>query len=267
MVNLNNRIKSPLRYVGGKSRAVSIILNLIPEDIKSVISPFFGGGSVELALVSTRNVKVKGFDVFRPLTTFWNVLLKHPHKLERAVLNYYPLNKNEFYLLQKILPYLKDELQMATIYYVLNRCSFSGTTLRGGMVLGHDRFTHTGINKIGRFKVDGLSVNNLDFKQSIQNNNQHFMYLDPPYDNSLTLYGKDRRTHLDFDHLTLSLLLKESNNWLLSYNDCEYIRHLYKGLRYVKPFWHYGAGKNKLSNELLIFSRNYNKAISVDGVL
>lgn len=35
--------RSPLRYPGGKSRAVSMILPHIPEGTEKVCSPFFGG--------------------------------------------------------------------------------------------------------------------------------------------------------------------------------------------------------------------------------
>ncbi|MCR2102534.1 DNA adenine methylase, partial [Campylobacter upsaliensis] len=36
--------KSPLRYGGGKSLAVGLILEQIPSDTKRLISPFIGGG-------------------------------------------------------------------------------------------------------------------------------------------------------------------------------------------------------------------------------
>ena len=40
-------IKSPLRYPGGKSRAIKIISDLIPT-FKEIREPFVGGGSVFL---------------------------------------------------------------------------------------------------------------------------------------------------------------------------------------------------------------------------
>ncbi len=58
--------KTPLRYPGGKSRAVKHILPLIPEDCEELCSPFLGGGSVELA-VAGRGTPVHAYDVFEPL--------------------------------------------------------------------------------------------------------------------------------------------------------------------------------------------------------
>ena len=42
--------KSPLRYPGGKSRALKQILPLIPVNISEFREPFVGGGSVFFAI-------------------------------------------------------------------------------------------------------------------------------------------------------------------------------------------------------------------------
>lgn len=39
---------SPLRYAGGKSLAVGHILEYLPDNLNKVVSPFIGGGSVEV---------------------------------------------------------------------------------------------------------------------------------------------------------------------------------------------------------------------------
>src|SRR3972149_10614488 len=40
---------TPIRYAGGKSLAVGLIIERIPNGVQRVISPFLGGGSVEVA--------------------------------------------------------------------------------------------------------------------------------------------------------------------------------------------------------------------------
>ncbi|MDY5615608.1 MAG: DNA adenine methylase, partial [Helicobacter sp.] len=50
--------KSPLRYGGGKSLAVGLILEQIPSDTKRLISPFIGGGSVEVATALELDIEV-----------------------------------------------------------------------------------------------------------------------------------------------------------------------------------------------------------------
>jgi DNA adenine methylase len=44
-----NPIVSPLRYPGGKSRAVKTIIPLMPKNYAEFREPFVGGGSVFLA--------------------------------------------------------------------------------------------------------------------------------------------------------------------------------------------------------------------------
>lgn len=76
--------KSPLRYPGGKTRAIKTLDSLLPEGFhssqKRVLAPFFGGGSFELFLTSHRH-QVAGADCFRQLVLFWQQLLNAPELL------------------------------------------------------------------------------------------------------------------------------------------------------------------------------------------
>ena len=49
-------IYSLLRYPGGKTRAVKQIQQYIPKGIDKLCSPFFGGGSLEIALMSADEI-------------------------------------------------------------------------------------------------------------------------------------------------------------------------------------------------------------------
>jgi len=69
-------IKSPLRYPGGKSRAINIIANLIP-DFEEFREPFVGGGSV--FIYAKQKFKDKKFwinDLYFDLYKFWEVSQK-----------------------------------------------------------------------------------------------------------------------------------------------------------------------------------------------
>ena len=65
--------KSPLRYPGGKSRAVKQVLALLPRGLDLLCSPFLGGASIELACAG-RGIAVRGYDSFQPLVAFWQCL-------------------------------------------------------------------------------------------------------------------------------------------------------------------------------------------------
>jgi DNA adenine methylase len=179
--------RSPLRYPGGKNRAIREICAFIPTSEKILCSPFIGGGSVELTC--TVRMEVRGYDIFSPLVDFWNILLQDANLLADKVTSYYPLSKERFYNLQKKYLNLDNTLERAAAFYVLNRSSFSGTTLSGGMSPNHPRFTLSAIERLRQFKIHNLKVEKADFQDSIINNPNAFLYLDPPYLNGQNLYG------------------------------------------------------------------------------
>jgi DNA adenine methylase len=246
--------RSPLRYPGGKTRAVKSIYSFIPSRVKKLCSPFLGGASIELAC-STRMI-VYGSDIFEPLISFWKVLIKYPNALVEKVNQYYPLSKTRFYHLQKNYLKLEDEVERAAAFFVLNRSSFSGTTLSGGMSPGHPRFTESAIDRLRNFKANNLIVECCDFKTSINKHKDAFLYLDPPYMNNQNLYGIKGNTHKGFNHYELAELLYSRDQWIMSYNDCHTIRSLYKNYTILSVQWVYGMSKNKKSNEVLILSRD-----------
>ena len=246
--------RSPLRYPGGKSRAVSAICSYIPENERILCSPFLGGASVELAC--TLKMEVKGYDIFGPLVCFWQELIKNPNQLADCVARYYPLSRNKFYDLQKHYVSLSNKLERAAAFYVLNRSSYSGTTLSGGISPGHPRFTRSSIERLRNFKVNNFEIECTDFRNAIAKNTDAFLYLDPPYANRQSLYGLKGDTHRGFDHQTLADILHQRGRWIMSYNDCQLIRELYEDYPILSIDWSYGMSKNKQSNEILILSKD-----------
>ncbi|MBX3242794.1 MAG: DNA adenine methylase [Chitinophagaceae bacterium] len=249
----NFTARSPLRYPGGKTRAVEYISRFFPKHLNSLLSPFFGGGSIELS-AAARGVKVYGYDVFPPLVEFWQSLVKQPDELADMVARYFPLSKENFYRLQQVQTGFRSKLERAAVYYVLNRSSFSGSTLSGGMSPGHPRFTESAIQRLREFYNPNIDVRKADFKRSLTDHPDMFAYIDPPYLIKNALYGKKGNTHRDFDHEGLTRLLKARENWILSYNDCDDIRDLYAGYPTITPTWKYGMSNDKSSREILIFS-------------
>ena len=256
-------IKSPLRYPGGKSKAVKAILPLFPANVDKVISPFLGGGSVELALVE-KGVRVVGSDSFRPLMEFWWCLQYHPKTLADRVAELYPLSKEQFYELQRNYKQrIEDKrelcLGMATMFYVLNRSSFDGTTLSGGCSKPSARFTQSSIDRIRNWtqlKDFDVRWGANDFRDILQfYRDDYFIFADPPYFlKQNNLYGVNGSHHKTFDHKALYDILSKRDGWILCYNDCPTIREMYGKYRIVEPHWNYGMGNNKKSRELLILN-------------
>ena len=248
--------RSLLRYPGGKTRGVDFITQFFPKHLDKLLSPFLGGGSIELA-VAAKGTKVYGYDVFSPLVEFWQCVVQKPEELAKVVENYLPLSKDSFYELQKTQTKFKTKIQRAAVFYVLNRSSFSGSTLSGGMSPGHPRFTPSAIERLRNFYNPNIIIAKKDFKLSLAGYPHTFAYLDPPYLIGSSLYGRKGDTHKGFDHEGLSEQLKKREHWILSYNDCEPIREMYEGFHILTPNWKYGMSNDKSSKEVLIFSKNF----------
>ncbi len=273
-------MKSPLRYPGGKSRAAKLIAEFVPNSEISLCSPFFGGGSIEI-LLHKKGLNIKGYDLFPQLVWFWKALLDEPHELadlcdslRKENKEFVIQNKNsskevrglfkeDFKVYQSFLRDATDySLINAAMFYAVNRSSFSGETLSGGYSkkAAYARFTDSSIQKVRDFQAENLTVECEDFKTSIPKNSESFLYCDPPYalEDSF-LYGDSGSMHKGFDHQGLYELLSKRDRWLLSYNNSEKIRELYKGYKIVELDWKYGmknVGGTKMgaSSEILIIN-------------
>lgn len=266
MIHITHKRVPFIGYPGGKVRARKTICQYIPSNIKTLVSPFVGGGAVELA-VAQEGIKVLGYDVFEPLVNLWQCMIQDCDKVVDSALQYYPVTRESFKILKSgLISETEYDLnyEAAGILVLLHRYSFGQLGLSGGYVKRH-RNTLAEIENMRKFNNSNLQVQHMDFKESIQNNKNHFMYLDPPYAVNNTYYGIKGSTHKGFDHQTLADLLHTTDRWILSYNNCDYIDNLYEGYTKTYPKWQYSIGKDLRkdnSNEVLILSHEiaeYNK--------
>jgi DNA adenine methylase len=162
--------------------------------------------------------------------------------------------------------------EAAAQYYIVNRTSFSGATTSGGWSskASWARLTQRTLDNLAQFKIDNFIVKRADFKDAIAAHPDAALYLDPPYclnkeksrtqGDRETLYGADGDHHGGFDHEGLADILKERSKWVLSYNNCDYVRNLYNGYKILEVEWTYGmknVGSDKMgeSSELLIVNK------------
>lgn len=259
--------RSPLRYPGGKQRAAKRIADLFPSDQPlRIASPFFGGGSVELELAS-RGHTIIGSDFFAPVAAFWQQLKSNRDDLHAMAMDFVPdMDKETFYQLQSD---LRAELakpkpcfkKLAWLFFVINRSSFSGATLSGGMATG-DRFNANAVNRLLPVDLSNIEVRHGDYwNQLFDRKRRRFrfdaVYADPPYCLEVSkLYGDQGSTHESFDHERFA----KHMNWcseqgakvVISYNDCPTVRELFAGWNFRDISWKYGMNASKQSNEILI---------------
>jgi len=251
-------MKSPLRYPGGKTRAVNIIKkyadNYFPGR-NTILSPFFGGGSFEIAMKNI-GYRIYANDLFFPLYTFWTVIKHRVNDVVEIVKNEMPITKEKFLKLRKNIMEINDTEQAAS-YYIINRCSFSGSTFCGGYSAqsATGRLNESSLHNLSNVKLEGIEFSNMDccdFLQKHPENSNTFVYADPPYYIKTYIYGKDGDLHETFDHVKFAETIKKRSDWIISYNDCEYIRQLYAGCRIFVESWSYGMNASKASSEIII---------------
>ncbi len=230
-------IKSPLRYPGGKSRAVDLIASLIPV-FDEFREPFLGGGSIFIYL--KQKFPGKNFwvnDLYLELFKFWEMsqkdvdaVIEKVYKWKKQFAEGKELHK---YLVNNISQF--NDLEKAAAFFIFNRITFSGTTESGGYSEQsfRGRFTESSIHRLQKIGavINGTKITNLDFQKVIEQDGKNvFIFLDPPYHSATksALYGKNGNLHKGFDHVRFAETMKKcKHNWLITYDDSEYIRKLF----------------------------------------
>ncbi len=278
-------IASPLRYAGGKTLAVGLIVELIPSNIKRLISPFLGGGSIEIAVAKELEIPVIAFDIFDILMNYWDVQLHNPEALYKKLKKFEPTRegfKEAKIILKKHWKKEKklNKLDLAAYYFYNSNTSYGPHFLGwpSSVYLQDIRYQKM-IKKVRDFRAPKLEVGCDIFENVIPKYNNDFLYLDPPYyldGDSKTFIGMYPHRnfpihHKGFKHELLRDLLKShKGGFILSYNDCSIIREWYKDYDMIAPKWQYTfsqgdtrIGENRLrdnngshikkSHELLIW--------------
>jgi DNA adenine methylase len=246
------------------------------DDIDYVVSPFFGGGSFEFHLQNAHDVILLVNDKFTPLTVFWRVLKKRADELADAVEDMRPVSKEDFVDYRTRIMSEPDSLTQASMYFVINRCSFSGATLSGGFSqeASNKRLTDNSVHTLRSMDMSRTYIHNRDYQDFLEHictrltphaRSRTLIFLDPPYDLGKSgdrLYGKNGDMHEGFDHVALrdtlvgltELAELAGLRWVMTYNDNDYIRELYADYTILDVSWSYGMNASKKSSEMVILN-------------
>jgi len=264
-------VGSPLRYAGGKSLAVGLIVELLPNNIKKIVSPFFGGGSVEIACALDLGLPVIGYDIFNILINYWDIQIRKPQELYDRLQKFNP-TREEFKKVKDIIKLhwdnkekIKSTYDLAALFYFNHNTSYGPHFLGwpSSVYLQKERYQKM-IEKVRNFKVDNMKVKRASFEEIMPKHKDDFLYCDPPYyigENSKMFRGiYPMRNipvhHKNFPHEALRNLLKNhKGGFILSYNNCPIIKEYYKEFQQSFPSWQYTMGqgetrigKNRIEN-------------------
>jgi len=252
-------VKSPLRYPGGKSKAINQILPLITNDFSEFREPFVGGGSVFIAVKQCikHNAIFKINDLNYDLYCFWiyvknNVfdLVEEISRIKknttdgRALFKFYTENGRQW-----------TDFERAVRFFVLNRITFSGTVDSGGysQQAFERRFTQSSIDRIRSLSpiLKDVQIFHGDYEELLfQEGENVFIFLDPPYlePTKSRLYGKRGFLHTSFDHERFAENMRKCNHkWLITYDDNPEIRDLFDFANIYE--WELQYGMNNYKQE------------------
>lgn len=247
-------IKPFLKWAGGKSQLLPVILPLIPEKIDTYYEPFVGGGAVLFAL-QPKNAIVS--DKNWRLINCYEVIQSDPEALIQKIQALGESDK-ETYKTQKALINSKTawkvpEVDLAAAFIYLNKTCYNGlyrVNKKGEFNTPFGDYKNPtivdpeSIRDTSRY----LSTNNIilrhgDFLLYIERTGiapNDFVYFDPPYapssDTSFANYesgGFDDDNHRRL-RAACSALTRKGVKWMQSNSDTPFIRELYKGYRMIE---------------------------------
>lgn len=253
-------MNSIISWVGGKKALRPLIYQRMPREFGRYIEVFGGGGWVLFGKPPDTGMEVYN-DFNSDLANLFRCVKERPMALLKE-LNFLPLNgRDEFIVLKKYLEkdefkneYLREELELAQNYllptqyeeiktiltenaamndvkraaafFKLIRYSYgSGCTSYGCQPFDIRKTFH--LIWQGSRRLKDTVIENKDFEALIRqyDRSNTFFYCDPPYFETeghyAVVFGKE-------DHVRLrDTLAACQGKWLVSYNDCGYIRELY----------------------------------------
>ena len=228
------KLKTPLRYPGGKSRAVPKLLQWLPSrEITEYREPFLGGGSmaIEMTRRLPEEIPIWVNDLYEPLYNFWVQLRDNGDYLHRELMrakNFHPDEETAKKLFLDAKEQLNedntDPKDRAVLFYIINKCSFSGLTESSSFskAASNSNFSIRGIERLPEYSelIQRWKITNVSYEELVSDETLTFIYADPPYDIKDALYGHKGDKHRGFDHAKFADTMDKCLcNVMISYNN------------------------------------------------
>lgn len=217
-----------ISWIGGKKLLRKKILETFPEQgtFHSYIEVFGGAGWILFS--SEKHAKMEVYnDRNGNLVNLFRCVKYHPQELQRE-LEFILMSREQFFDAKDQMETRGlTDIQRAARFYILIKESF-GSEMRTFGVRPKDMANAIEyISEVSK-RLRMVVIENQDFERILKtyDKQESFFYLDPPYYQTEKYY---KEKFLPEDHIRLKKKLKElKGKFLLSYNDCPYIRELYK---------------------------------------
>ena len=241
-------LKTPLRYPGGKSKAIKTLSPWFPKIISEYREPFIGGGSIAIEVTkSNPDIPVWINDLYVPLYNFWVQLRDRGEELSERVReekqrtldagekDKVTASAKELFNRYKAEIDTYDDFEKAVAFFIMNKCSFSGLTENStfSQSASNSNFSLVGADKLAQFSklIKNWKITNVDYSEVMKAHGSRdtFIFLAPPYDIKDFLYGKNREMHKKFDHERFADDVYICvHKFMITYNVNDRLKELYK---------------------------------------
>lgn len=246
-------IRPPFPYFGGKQKARRNIFRCFPQGIDLMVSPFLGGGSVELYTAS-RGIQVKAFDKFPPLCRLWQTLLRDAGAVAAMQRERYPYDPA---FLKSIIQNgtnamdIEDDVEASSIIWSMSHQAYAGMFMNSTYFDTKTKKTSKTVKACASIEYfnadrwddwgnDNLTVGCQSWELTLEQYPDAFLYVDPPYVGNEKYYGQNKNKDF-FDHVALAEALRNHNNgWVLSYVEHPIVDELYSDFEVLRPRWAQG---------------------------
>lgn len=182
-------MKSPLNYLGGKSRLADRIVSIIPPDHLCYCEAFCGASWVLFAKNPSKCEVINDMD--NDLVTFWRVIQNHLEEFLRYF-KYAITSRRIFELESMKNPQTLTDIQKAVRYFYLQKLGFGGKVFDrtfGTSATGPARLNLSNIEERlleVHWRLSRVTVEHLDACECIRRYDRPttVFYLDPPYWNT-----------------------------------------------------------------------------------
>jgi DNA adenine methylase len=213
-------------WIGGKKLLRNEIVKRFPEKIDRYIEVCGGAAWVLFHKDKHANIEIYN-DVNGNLVNLYKCIKYHCPELQRELS--FVLNSREMFEDFKAQYNIRGmtEIQKAARFFMLLKISYGSNGRSYGCVKKDIKALTEYLTQIEK-RLSSVIIENKDFEDllKVYDKPNALSYLDPPY------YGTERYYDVKFtleDHIRLNRVLKSlKGKFLLSYNDCEPIREMYK---------------------------------------
>lgn len=227
-------MNSFIGWIGGKKLLRNKILEQFPEkdSFKRYIEVFGGAGWVLFSSDKHANMEVYN-DVNGNLVNLFRCIKYHAEALQKE-LNFIMVSREQFQIAKaQVVEMGLTDIQRAARFFVMIKESFGSNLYSFGTRAKNMESAKNYLEVVSK-RLNSVVIENLDFEKILKTYDRKdaLFYLDPPYYETEKYYP-DRFMPEDHQRLKRSLE-KITGKFILSYNDCEFIRNLYRDYNIIE---------------------------------